>query len=50
MKAGTNVVFIINNKLKEGFIVKNEYNRVLVKTKKRRYYVKPSQIAKKEEK
>ena len=49
MKAGTKVVFIRNNKLKEGVIIRNEYNKVLVKSKRLVYKLKPSQIAKKEE-
>jgi len=54
MKAGTKVVFIKNNKLKEGVILRNEKNIVVVKSKNWQYMViyrlLPSQIAKKEEK
>lgn len=54
MKAGTEVVFIKNNKLREGVIVRNEKNIVVVKSKKWQriviYRLLPSQIAKKEEK
>lgn len=54
MKAGTTVVFIKNNKLKEGIIIRNEKNIVIVKSNRWKhsviYRLLPSQIAKKEEK
>lgn len=54
MKAGTNVLFIKNNKLREGVIIRNEKNIVIVKSKRWErmviYRLLPSQIAKKEEK